>query len=168
MSRSRFRTFIVGALAPFTMVACADESPVAPHATPTDVGYATIPARATEGTLYQLSVYATTGGTGAVLDAYVLDASGAPATSGTAVFSYCSFRGNPAPSGDLSHGWGTVRARYGSAGIIDAGPNLGHALMGFTESQPSGTTIGFSFRYSSQGSGIASAPGDNVADYTWP
>jgi len=40
--------------------------------------------------------------------------------------------------------------------------------MGFTESQPSGTTIGFRFKFSGQGSGIASAPGDNVADYTWP
>ena len=167
MSRSRFRTFIVGALAPFTMVACADESPVAPHATPTDVRYATIPARATEGTLYQLSVYATTGGTGAVLDAYVLDASGAPATSGTAVFSYCSFRGNPAPSETCLTGGGRW-ARYGSAGIIRCWSELGTRTDGLHQSQPSGSTIGFSFRYSSQGSGIASAPGDNVADYTWP
>jgi len=167
MPHSRFRTFIVGALAPFAFLACAGESLVVPRATPQDVRYATLQARPADGTLYQLSVYATTIGTGAVLDAFVLDAFGAPATSGAAVFYYCSIRGNPAPSETCLTGGGRW-ARYGSVGIIDIGPNQGHALMTFSESQPSGTTIGFSFRYSGQGSGIASAPSDNVADYTWP
>ena len=163
MPHSRFRAAIIAALAPFAFVACAGESLVAPYATPQDAQY----ARAAAGTLYQLSVYATTVGTGAVLDAYVLDAFGAPATGGTAVFSYCALRGNPAPSEACLTGGGHW-ARYGSAGIIPSGPNQGHALFGFTESQPTGTTIGFSFRYSGQRSGIASAPGDNTADYTWP
>jgi|SRR5215203_5163814 len=167
MPHSRFRAFIVGALAPFALLACAGESLVVPQATLQDVRYATIQARPADGTLYQLSVYATTIGTGAVLDAYVLDAFGAPATSGAVVFYYCSLRGNPAPSETCLTGGGHW-VRYGSTGIIGTGPNLGHALLGFTESQPSGTTIGFSFRYSAQGSGIASAPSDNVADYTWP
>jgi hypothetical protein len=167
MSHSRVRTFIVSALAPFAFVACASESLVVPQATPQDVRYAITLARPAAGTLYQLSVYATTLGTGAVLDAYVLDAFGAPATSGTVAFYYCSLRGNPAPSETCLTGGGHW-VRYGSAGIIDTGPNQGHALLGFTESPPSGTTIGFRFRYSGQGSGIASAPSDNVADYTWP
>lgn len=167
MPNSRFRTLIVGALAPLASVACAGESLVAPHATPQDVRYAAILARPAEGSLYQLSVYATTFGTGATLDAYVLDAFGAPATDGSATFYYCSLQGNPAPSGTCLTGGGRW-ARYGSAGIIDAGPNQGHALLGFSASQPSGTTIGFRFRYSGQGSGIASASSDNVADYTWP
>ena len=98
MPHSRFRTFIVGALAPFAFLACAGESLVVPQATPQDVRYATILARPADGTLYQLSVYATTTGTGAVLDAYVLDAFGTPATSGGVIFSYCALRGNPAPS----------------------------------------------------------------------
>src|SRR5215218_828289 len=167
MSYARVRTLLLGALAPLVLVACADQSLVGPLATPQDGQYANIEARAAEGTLYQLSVYATTFGTGAVLDAYVLDAFGAPATSGSAVFYYCSLHGNPAPSETCLTGGGHW-IRYGSAGIIGSGPNQGHALMSFTESQPSGTTIGYRFKFSGQGSGIASAPGDNVADYTWP
>ena len=167
MPHSRFRTFIVGAVAPFAFVACAGESLVVPQATPQDVRHATILARPADGTLYQLSVYATTIGTGAVLDAYVLDAFGTPATSGSVTFYYCALQGNPAPSETGLTGGGHW-VRYGSAPIIDSGPKQGHALMAYTESPPSGTTIGFSFRYIGQGSGIANAPSDNVADYTWP
>lgn len=167
MRHSRFRTFIVGALAPFAFVACAEESLVAPQATSQNVPNEATLARAVEGSLYQLSVYATTLGTGAVLDAYVLDAFGAPATSGTVAFSYCSSRGNPAPSATCLTSEGHW-VRYGSAGIIDIGPYQGHALLTYSQSQPSGTTIGFNFRYSGQGSGIASAQSDNVVDYTWP
>src|SRR5215207_5435837 len=167
MSCARVRTLILGALAPLMLVACADQSLVGPLATPQDGQYANIQARAAEGTLYQLSVYATTFGTGAILDAYVLDAFGAPATSGSVVFYYCSFHGNPAPSETCLTGGGRW-SRYGSSGIIGAGAKQGHALLTFTESQPSGTTIGFRFKFSGQGSGIASAPSDNVADYTWP
>src|SRR5215203_4843621 len=167
MPHFRFRAFIVGALAPFALLACAGESLVVPQATSQDVRYATILAQPADGTLYQLSVYATDFGTGAILDAYVLDAFSAPATSGSVVFYYCSLQGNPAPSETCLTGGGRWR-RYGSSGIIGAGPNQGHALLTFTESQPSGTTIGFRFKFSGQGSGIASAPSDNVADYTWP
>ncbi len=80
-------------LAAFALVACSDESPIAPN----DVQNVTTLARgATQGTLYQLDVRPA--GLGAVLDAYVLDAAGEPATDGTAVFYYCSLQGNPAPS----------------------------------------------------------------------
>lgn len=170
MPCSRFRNFIVGAIAPWAFIACADQSPVSPDATSDNASYAIVLAQPTVGALYQLTVYATTVGTGAVLDAYVLDASSSPATSGSVAFYYCSLQGNPAPSEacltDSGH-W----VRYGSAGIIHTdppGPKEGHALLGYTESPPSGTTIGFRFRYIGQGSGIANAWSDNVADYTWP
>jgi hypothetical protein len=167
MPQFRFRTLIVGALAPFAFIACADGSLVAPQAASHDVQYATRSTHSAAIGNYQLSVYATEVGTGAVLDAYVLDASGNPATSGTAVFYYCSLRGNPAPSEACLTGSGRW-ARYGSAGIIPAGDKQGHALMGFTESQPAGTTVGFHFKFNGSGTGIASAWSDNVADYTWP
>jgi hypothetical protein len=170
MPHSQLRTFIVGAVAPFAFIACADQSPVSPDATSHDVPYATILAQPINGTLYQLTVYATTVGTGAVLDAYVLDASGSPATSGAAAFYYCSLQGNPAPSEACLSGSGHW-LRYGSAGFIHTdppGPKEGHALLEYTQSPPSGTTIGFRFRYVGQGSGIANAWSDNVADYTWP
>ena len=165
MSRSRIRTLVLAAVAPLAFGACADGSLVAPIAVPQDAQHAR--AQAAAAGTYQLTVYATTFGTGAVLDAYVLDAAGTPATSGTATFYYCSLRGNPAPSEACLTGAGRW-ARYGSAGIIPSGPNQGHALMGFTESQPSGTTVGFRYQFSGKGSGIASAWSDNVADYTWP
>src|SRR5215203_164961 len=167
MPHSRFRAFIVGALAPFALLACAGESLVVPLATPQEVRYATILAQPADGTLYQLSVYATDFGTGAILDAYVLDAFGAPATGGSVTFYYCALQGNPAPSETCLTGGGRW-VRWGSTSIIESGPNQGHVVMAFTESQPSGTTVGFSFRYIGQGSGIANAPSDNVADYTWP
>ena len=164
MPHNRLAAFIFAALAPFAFTGCSDQSPIAPDAS-LDGGQKVTPfAELATGT-YLLTVYATTAGRGAVLDAYVRDASGNPATNGIAVFYYCSRQGNPAPRAACLTGSGRW-VRYGSAGIISTGTKQGHALMGYTEAPPSGTTIGFRSRYM-QGSTIASGY-SNSANYTWP
>ena len=160
MLNRHLATSTFAGLAAFALVACSDQSPIAPN----DVQNVTPQANLVVGTYLQ-TVYATTVGRGAVLDAYVRDASGSPATSGTAVFFYCSRQGVPVPKGACLTGTGRW-VRYGSAGIIPTGTNQGHALMGYTEPPPSGSTIGFRFRYT-QGTTIASRY-SNAADYTWP
>jgi hypothetical protein len=167
MLHRRVAVSIFAALAPFAFSACSDQSPLGSETTSDNVESPML-ARGAAGTLYQLEVYATQIGTGAVLDAYVLDASGNPATDGTAVFYYCSLRGNPTESADCVTGSGRWR-RYGSVGFFprpETDAALGHALLGYTEPPPSGTTIGFRFRYS-RGSTIASQF-SNTANYTWP
>lgn len=163
MSHRRHGRFLSTALVALSFIACSDRSPVGPDAIPENVESATTPSLV-QGT-YLLTVYATSFGRGAVLDAYVRDASGNPATNGIAVFYYCSRQGAPAPRGACLTGSGSWR-RYGSAGIIPTGTKQGHALMGYTEAPPSGTTIGFRFRYA-RGTTIASGY-SNAANYTWP
>jgi hypothetical protein len=152
------------------LVACSEQDSLAPVITPHGVenpgdgqDVATLAGLPVGN--YLLTVYATTTGRGAVLDAYVRDASGNPATSGIAVFYYCSRQGKPTPRAACLTGSGRW-VRYGSAGIISTGTKQGHALMGYTEAPPSGTTIGFRSRYM-QGSTIASGY-SNSANYTWP
>lgn len=164
MTRRRLAACIFAVLTPFAFTACSDQSPAAPDASLGSGPEVTTLAELTVGT-YLLTVYATSTGRGAVLDAYVRDASGNPATDGTAVFFYCSRQGVPAPRGACLTGSGRW-VRYGSAGIIPTGAKQGHALMGYTEAPPSGTTIGFRFRYT-RGSTIASRY-SNSANYTWP
>jgi hypothetical protein len=164
MPRRRLAACIFAFLAPFAFTGCSDQSPIAPNAGPDGGQNVTTQAELVAGT-YLLTVYATSVGRGAVLDAYVRDASGNPATSGTAVFYYCSRQGVPAPRGACLTGSGNW-VRYGSAGIIPTGTKKGHALMAYTEAPPSGTTIGFRFRYT-RGSTIASGYSNSV-NYTWP
>jgi hypothetical protein len=105
-------------------------------------------------------------GGGATLKAYVTDASGNPANSGTAVFQYCRSRGAPAPSAECTSGSGRW-AFWGRAGILpDGHQNEGYALMAYHLAPAPGTTIGFRFRYSGQGSGIANGTSLPV-DYSW-
>ena len=163
-------TFTFAVAATLGFVACSGQSPAAPRATPDGVQYATTLAQPAQGAVYLLTTYATTFGRGVVLDAYVEDASNNPATSGTASYQMCSLQGTPAPSTECNTGLGSWM-RVGRAGIIHTdppGPNEGHAL--FTPdflAPPTGTTIGFQFRYIGQGSGIANHL-SNTADYTWP
>jgi hypothetical protein len=162
-------TSIFAVPAALAFVACSDQSPVAPGATADGAQYATTLAQPAEGQTYLFTVYATPVGRGAVLDAYVEDASGNPATSGTAFFQYCALQQVPAPSAECDSGSGHW-VFWVRAGIIHTdppGPNEGHALAVYDLAPPSGTTIGFRFRYLGQGSGIANET-SNSADYTWP
>jgi len=105
-------------------------------------------------------------GLGVILDAYVTDAFGNPAQSGTAVFQFCSLGGKPAPSAGCDTGSGHW-ARWGSGGIIPSPSTLaGHALMTYDLVPPAGTTIGFRFKYLSDGSGIANGVSAG-ADHTF-
>ncbi|HEX5574239.1 MAG TPA: hypothetical protein VFX42_00085, partial [Gemmatimonadales bacterium] len=112
MPQGRLARFVFAAFAPLAFAGCSGSSPLAPD----NVQYATVLAQPAEGTMYLLTVYATTVGRGVVLDAYVEDASRNPATSGTAVFQMCSLQGIPAPSTDCNSGSGRW-VRVGMAGI---------------------------------------------------
>jgi hypothetical protein len=153
---------IFAALAPFAFSACSEQSPLGAD----DVESPAVLARgAAEGTLYQMD--ARPAGLGAVLDAYVLDAAGEPATDGSAVFYYCSLQGNPAPSTACVTGSGRWR-RYGSVRFFlrDAtDSHLGHASLVYDAAPSSGTTIGFRFRYT-RGTTIASQY-SNTDDQSW-
>ena len=153
---------VVAALA----VSCSDNPAVAPEVTGDGHAYE---ARATQppaGT-YEMSFLPTSSGLGVILRGHVEDASGNPAQSGTVTFQYCSLRGVPAPSVNCDTRSGNW-ARWGSAAIIPSpSPFEGDALMAYDLAPPSGTTIGFRFRFTGRNSGIAdgmSAP----KDYTFP
>jgi hypothetical protein len=164
MPHGQLTGIVFAAFAPLAFAGCSQSSPLAPD----NVQYATVLAQPVAGSVYLMTTHATTIGRGVVLDAYVEDASNNPATSGTAVFQMCSVQGTPAPSTDCISGAGHW-VRIGSAGIITSGPNAGHALFTPTSlAPPTGTTIGFRFRYIGQGSGIGNSLSDNAADYTWP
>lgn len=159
-----------------TLIACSDKSPVAPNAgrglTP-DIAAL---ARSASGS-FQLSFFAN----GLVpvsslpvfqeliLGAHVSDGSGAPAQGGSVTFQYCSLKGGPpndinradeAPSAACA----TRDASW--ANLISVPVNTsGNAYMNFGFAQIP-RTVGFRFKYSGQGTGIAngvSAP----ADFTW-
>lgn len=154
MPHRQLARFILAVLAAFAFVACSDQSPIAPTATPDGVQHLTILAQPSKGT-YTMSFSPTSSGLGVILVAYVLDASNQPAQSGTAIFEFCSLRGVPAPSTDCDNGSGSW-VHFGSAGIIPSpSPLEGHALLTYDLVPPSGTTIGFHFRYLGMGNGIA-------------
>jgi hypothetical protein len=170
-------TFIVSTVM-FCVSACADRSPVAPSVpAATDVDASVRPSAATPGR-YELSFYADRIGglvpvsslpvlsDELILAAHVTTISGVAATTGTATFEYCSYKGLPpnditradeAPleaCADGSANW----ARLTSIGLDAPGcPQLGpgYACMDFGIVRIP-RKIGFRFRFSAQKSGIAS------------
>ena len=153
MPRRNLASALTAALAAGALVACSDQSPLAPYGTPEGLQSATTLAQPAKGT-YTLSFRPTVSGLGVILVAFVTDASGNPATSGTAVFYFCTLDGKPAPSSDCPGSGGWVHAV--SAPIIPFSPNTGFAFAVDDDLvPPAGTTIGFHFRYLGQGNGIA-------------
>jgi hypothetical protein len=162
----------VGAVA---SLACSDQTPVGPVSpnAPADVRIA---GNAAIGS-FQLSFF--TNGLVPVsslpvfqeliLGAHVTDASGAPAQGGSVTFQYCSLKGGPpndinradeAPSAACATRDATWANLLGVP--VDAS---GNAYMNFGLVQIP-RTVGFRFKYTGQGSGIAngtSAP----SDFTW-
>jgi hypothetical protein len=167
MPHGQLTRFVLAACSSLAFVGCSESSPVALD----HPQYAITLARPAEGAVYLITTHPTQFGRGVVLDAYVEDASNTPATGGTATFQMCALQRIPAPSAECSSGSGSW-VRVGSAGIIHTDPpgsNEGHAL--FTPdflAPPSGTTIGFRFKYIGQGTGITNSLSGNTADYTWP
>jgi hypothetical protein len=185
MPRRKLACLIVAVLVAGASVACSDQSPVAPGATPDGVGNPSLLSQPAPGS-YVISYF--TSGTGGlvpvnslpvctvlacpelILGAHVEDAAGDPAQGGAVIFQYCSLKGLPpndieradeAPSAACASGLGTW-ANLGSAvpvtGSGDAYLDFGFVLIP--------RTVGFRFRYLGQGSGIAndtSAP----EDFTW-
>jgi hypothetical protein len=165
MSLASFPSCTITVLAALT-VACSDQLPVAPGATPEGRQYATMSAQPAAGT-YELSFLPTNSGLGVILRAHVQDAFGVPAERGTAIFQYCSLHGVSAPSVDCDTGSGNWTL-WGRAGIIPSpSPSVGDALMVYDLVPPSGTTIGFRFRYIGQNSGIANGVSAS-RDFTFP
>jgi hypothetical protein len=158
MPRRNVASALTAALAVGALVACSDQSPLAPHGTPEGLQSATTLAQPAKGT-YTLSFRPTSSGLGVILVAFVTDAFGNPATSGTAAFDFCTLNGKPAPSSDCPGSGGWVRVV--SAGIISCQPPCTNTGFAFAVDAnlvpPAGTTIGFHFRYLGQGSGIANA-----------
>ena len=173
---ARFLAVIIPVVA---LVACSDQSPVAPSV---DIGYSAdvrAVARAVSGS-YQVAFYVN--GPGGlqpvssltvfqelILGAHVADASGAPAQGGSVTFQYCSYKGGPPndinrPDEAPSAACATREASWANLISVPV-DGSGNAYMNFGfVSIP--RTVGFRFRYTGQGSGIAngvSAP----SDFTW-
>jgi hypothetical protein len=163
MLRRHLARFVFAVLPAFAFVACADQSPVGPDGTSESQQYDPALAQPVEGT-YTMSFLPTGSGLGVILVAYVADASG-PAESGTAIFQYCALHGDPAPSADCDTGSGNW-VPWGRAGILPPpSQSVGFAFLTYDLAPTAGTTIGFRFRYTGQGSGIAngvSAPADHT------
>jgi hypothetical protein len=184
MPRRKLACLIVAVLVAGAFVACSDQSPVAPGATPDGVGNPSLLSQPAPGS-YDISFF--TSGTGGlvpvnslpvctvacpelILGAHVEDAAGDPAQGGAVIFQYCSLKGLPpndieradeAPSAACASGLGTW-ANLGSAVPVTASGDA-YLDFGFVVIP---RTVGFRFRYLGQGSGIAngtSAP----EDFTW-
>jgi hypothetical protein len=163
----------VGAVA---LVACSDQTPVASTIGPDAPAGVRVIGGAAIGS-FQLSFFthglepvsSLTVFQELILGAHVMDASGAPAQGGSVTFQYCSLKGGPpndinradeAPSAACA----TRDASWANLiGVpVDAS---GNAYMNFGLVQIP-RTVGFRFKYTGQGSGIAngtSAP----SDFTW-
>jgi len=168
-------------IAVVAVVACSRESPVAPGPTPQGVGPApSLLARAVPGS-YELSFYIS-GPDGLetvtsmpvltdelILGAHVEDNAALPAQRGAVTFQYCSFKGLPpnditradeAPSASCTDGSATWKNL-----LTVSVDTSGNAFMDFGLVQIP-RTVGFRFRYASQGSGIANGTGA-PRDFTW-
>lgn len=165
MTHHRLTHRILPVLAACACVAWLVQSPVAASATPDTSPHVTMATRSVAGT-YTMLFRPTISGLGVTLDAYVTDASGAPAQAGAATFEVCSLQGTPAPHAICDGGSGSWK-RYGTSGFIfSPSPLAGHALLAYTGAPAAGTIIGFRFRYSGRGSGIADGVSASV-DHTF-
>lgn len=177
MERPNRANVIVALVTTFAILACSEQSPVAPGGAPDAAREANLLAQAVPG-CYGLSfldnslqpVTTLVVGQELVLKAHVDNCSGGPAQRGAVTFQYCSLKGLPpnditradeAPSAACASGEGNW------ARLVTVQVNAsGDALMNFGfVSIP--RTIGFRFKYLAQGSGIASGVSDPPADFTW-
>jgi hypothetical protein len=170
------RTTLASVFIVLVLTACS-ESPVVPGSSANDARQVAARQTAVAG-VYGLAFLdhslqpvttLTVGGPELILKAHVTDAFGNPAQRGTVEFQYCSLKGGPpndinradeTPSADCL----TNSASWARLASLSVDSN-GNAFLNFGYvSIP--RTIGFRFKYSSQGSGIASgisAP----QDFTW-
>ena len=185
MPHRKLACLIVAVLAAGAFVACSDQSPVAPGATPDGVGDLSLLSQPVPGT-YELSFFKN-GPSGLepvsslpvctvvadceelILGAHV-EASGVPAQGGAVIFQYCSFKGLPPNDPERADEAPRAACANGSASWANLPASVrvnasGDAYLDFGVVKIP-RTVGFRFRYFGQGSGIAndtSAP----EDFTW-
>jgi hypothetical protein len=171
---ARLLVVIVGAAA---LVACSDQSPVSPSANPRPSPEMGALARTAASGSFQLSFFTNglvpvsslTVFQELILGAHVADGSGAPAQGGSVTFQYCSLKGGPpndinradeAPSAACA----TRDASWANLISVPVDAS-GNAYMNFGfVSIP--RTVGFRFKYTGQGSGIANGV-SGPSDFTW-
>jgi hypothetical protein len=185
MPRRKLASLMVALFAAGALVACSDQSPVAPRAGSDGVGEQSLLSQSVPGT-YELSFFKSSlsglepvsslsvCAVGSVCEELILgahvEASGAPAQSGTVIFQYCSYKGLPpndiaradeAPSAaceDGSAAWANLPPGVSVDTLGDAYRDFGVVLIP--------RTVGFRFRYLGQGSGIANGVSAS-RDFTW-
>lgn len=168
-SRMERRNRGIAALAAaFAVLACSDQSPVAPDAVPDDLrmGIQGTPGSYVISFLKETStgLASTTGtepvGTYLVLKSEVRDSFGNLAQSGTVTYQVCSAKGNYAPSATCNSGGGTWK-RFFSGSVDPIGMLVG---FGFCSTP---RAIGFRLTYSGgRSSGIANGVSASK-DFTW-
>ena len=176
MARRNLAGLFAVIVAAIGIVACSDQSPVAPSASPRPPAEVAVLARAVSGS-YQLSFFdnglqpvaSLTVFQELILGAHVADGSGAPAQGGSVTFQYCSYKGGPAnditrPDEAPSAACATREASWANLTSV-AVDGSGNAYMNFGfVSIP--RTVGFRFKFTGQRSGIASGV-SAPSDFTW-
>lgn len=170
------------------VIGCSSPSPAAPslaHATGTDTsvksstgapgGYSLTFLARVDRTLQEVASLPVSSAE-LILRAYVTDSSGNPAQKGTVTFEYCSYKGGPpnditradeAPKEACAQGtasWARLTSMSVNPGTC-APLGTGYACMNFGIVQIP-RDIGFRFKYSPQGSSIASGVSD-AKNFTW-
>ena len=174
MSRN---TFVPALLAVFAVTACS-ESPVVPASSANSDNQQVATRQTAAAGVYALSFLdrslqpvttLTVGGPELILKAHVTDAFGNPAQRGTVEFQYCSLKGGPPNDINRADETSSADCLTNAASwarllalSVDAN---GNALMNFGIVRIP-RTIGFRFKYSSQGSSIASGV-SAPQDFTW-
>jgi hypothetical protein len=173
MGRRNLAGYLAVGGAAFALLACSDQSPVAPTSTDLPVFVRTAAASGS----FQLSFFAN--GLQPVsslpvfqeliLGAHIADGSGAPARGGSVTFQYCSLKGGP--PNDISRADEAPSAACATrdaswANLTSVPVNAaGDAYMNFGfVSIP--RTVGFRIKYTGQGSGIANGV-SGPSDFTW-
>lgn len=155
-------------LAAAALSACSDRHAVAPDGAPSTArGAADVPGsyeisfmREAPGGLQPVAADGHVPvGTYVVLKSEVRNAAGVRATSGTVTYEFCSLGGEPAPRAACEGGGGSWR-RHLSVRVDPIGSLVGWGAC----STP--RAIGFRFRYSGKGNGIASGTSPSK-DVTW-
>ena len=173
----------------FAFAGCSNQTPLAPAAAAGGGGELSAKPSAAIPGLYTLTFMARVDGTlqevtslpvlsaELILKASVTSSTGSAAQAGTVTFEYCSYKGGPpnditradeAPKEACEQGtasWARLRSLYASSECPALGPEPGYACLGFSVVRLP-RDVGFRFRYTSQGSGIASGT-SQPENFTW-
>jgi hypothetical protein len=182
MPRRKIASPMVALLVAGALVACSDQSPVAPSTGADGVGEQSLLSQPVPGT-YALSFFKSglepvsslsVCTEGSVCEELILgahvEASGGPAQSGAVIFQYCSYKGLPPNDIARADEAPSAACENGSATWANLPPGVpidisGNAYRDFGVVMIP-RTVGFRFRYLGQGSGIANGVSAS-GDFTW-